>query len=55
MKPNVRLMNTLFCQNIKDKSKIVEIEKKVSVHKKIDLKSLLEIKQKLKSDNQFLD
>ena len=52
---NGRHMSNLFNFNNIDKANQTTVEKKSVELKRTNLSSLLELKQKIKSDNQFLD
>ena len=52
---NSKLIHSLFSHSNKNKTSIVTSEKKAIENKKVTLNGLLGLKQKLKSDNQFLD
>ena len=52
---NSKLIHSLFSNSTKNKASVAPSEKKAIENKKITLHGLLGLKQKLKSDNQFLD
>lgn len=54
-KDNTKLINSLFSHSAKDKGNVVLMEKKTFENKRVNLKTLLDIKQRIKSENLFLD